>query len=1263
MTRPNRLGFVATLATLSATLLFADASNADEQCISQKAKDTLATCPGGKFQSNVAKKPQVSFSTAPESLKKRERLSDIKPINPSDITKTAQRDERSSRLKPKLRKLLLTEIANVERLFKSTPKGDKDRPTLMRRLAEGYVELEASAFRDKVENEVKAQELRTKDPKKASESKESASTAMKVIKAARRNAIDYYKRLKDQYPKWCQDPNGPKGTQGCIDEVLYYLAYEYEQAGDLDNARSVYLELTEGWKQSRFVPNAFLAFGELYFQEAQGDPSKWAFAQNFYKEVLKYDPPENKLWGYAAYKLGYVFWNQGDHGSAIQQFKSVIEFGDKYPQLPNARGIAQSARRDIIPVYALKGDPAKAYDVFRPLSGDSGVDSEKTFKMMEDLGQNLIDTGHYDEAIVLYNDLKKRNKGDRHCFYQAQISQAVMAAKSNNKPLIVDELNRQLAIYTEFKSASHGNPSKLECANTTASLLAETAMAWHLEAVGSGGVRGTGDAKTMDFSAKLYKMVTEGFTSDQFKAFTFPRIVKEDWPSLPKVKYAMADLLYFQKKWDECGPAFDAVVAEDPNGPNAAEAAFASVLCYQNIYAKTHADGSHRQSGGHLDADGKGKGKGKEKETDANKMKPKELAGPQKGMITAFDRYICYIKPPEKDAEALEQYVEVKYARARTYYESQHWEEAAEAFRDVALSYPKLEAGLYAAQLSLDALNVLGTMSGNDSNPDCLFSMEKDVPKYIELFCADEKQKKDNDEQCSVLFRIQRDIQAKRAEALVKKADAGGADSIKLYEEAANLYYDLWKKYGEESCKENKPACEKNDKILYNGARAFQAARLIARAIKLRTILINTPALKNSQAAKLAVYEIGGNYQAIAVYEDAATWYERFASEQAASSDKELQEKSSNALSDAVVLRLGLGQQEKALEDAGKFAASFGGKNPAKAAQIAFAIGAYYAEREDWKNAEKALSAQIGKIDQQASYDVKLQAHALLGRIYAAARQDAKAEQNFATVRDAWTDPAAAMKQLDAIGGSQSQRDRRVGKTVTAVGEAFFFFAEKKRIAKVEPIKFPEYKGAGERKDVDEFTATKVKDWYEKKEGAIKEVQEDYFKIVNMKPAPPPVWVIKSGAAVGAMWGGFVEDFLRAPYPKQWDSPGEVPGTDPPLLWQDLRAQYQATLESSAKRFKDQSKVAYTTCLGYSVKYQYFDQASRSCEKWLSKNFGREFHLIDEFRGAPTRVSSPLDERPQALNYDGQPVVVDTREVEGDENKNKKPAAAGTDSK
>ena len=1240
-TKRLSLGLVVTALAVVAGTVVVGAEDARAECVSAAAKKTLAECPGGKFQSSVTKRPQVSFSTAPQGMKAKDRKDDIKPVNPSDITKTAQRDERASRLKPKVRKLLLTEIANVERLFKTTPKKDKDRPQLMRRLAEGYVELESSAFRDKVEAEIKAQKLRKKNPKRAAVFKKEAKNAARIIKIARKNAIKYYRGLKKYYPKWCQYPKNPEGKRGCMDEVLYYLAYEYEQAGQLEKARKVYLELTENWKKSRFVPNAYLAFGELFFQEAQSDPSKWPIAGNFYKEVLKYPPPDNKLWGYGAYKLAYVYWNQGEYGKAIDEFKKVIDFSKKYASLPNAKGLGKSARRDIIPVYALAGDPGKAYSFFKPLTAKSS-DGE-TFEMMEDLGQNLLDTGHYPEAIVLYKDLLKRQpRGAKSCVYQARITEAVMASKSGNKVPIVSELKKQLEVYKTFQKSSHRGGDKLTCANTTAALLTETAMAWHLEAVGSGGVRGTGDEKTMDLAADLYEMVVSNFDAKQFSQFKFPRIVKEDWPTVSKIKYAMADLLYFRKDWKRCGPAFDAVVAEDPNGPNAAEAAFASVLCYQNIYAMKHKDGSHRKGTGALPSGSKEDAK----KGEAEKFKKKPFTDEQKGMITAFNRYVCYIKPPEGDNDALEQYVEVKYARARTYFEAQHWEEAAWAFRDIAINYPQMDAAIYAAQLYLESLNILGSKV-DPPKEGCYDPMGEDVPIFIKNFCEGSK-KEENEEQCSILFRIQRDIERLKAEELVKACDAGKSTGcIKKYEEAANLYLGLWKKYGEEACLDEKPACEKNEEILYNAARAFQAARLIAKAIAVRKILINPKYhLHETEPAKKAVYEIGGNYQAIAVYDLAATWYEKFAEE------NPKMEKAPDALSDAVVLRLGLGQQDKAIDDAKTFNRLYGRKAPKKAAQIAFAIGAHYAERGEWRSAERALNrTSMAQIDKNADLDVKIQAHALLGRVYAKQNRTSQADQEYGRVRSSWKNPAAMVKKLEDIGGSRAAKDRRIGKTLTAVGEALYHFADKKR-QKAESYKFPEYKGSGDRKEVQKFIGTKVKDWMEKKRPAIEEAEKAYLEILKLKPAPPPMWVIKAGAAVGNMWGNFVAEFRAAPYPKEWDKPGESPFGDPndpsapPLLWSEIRAQYLASLDAASEGQKQRAKGAYKKCLDYSVTFQYFDEDSRTCEEWLSKNYPGEYHLIDEFRGAPTRANSGLDERPQALNIDGSAVIEDTREAE-----------------
>src|SRR5262249_3536199 len=151
----------------------------------------------------------------------------------------------------------------------------------------------------------------------------------------------------------------------------------------------------------------YLAFGELFFFEAQSDAGKYELAKQSYQKVLEYPPPENKVWGYAQYKLGYVYWNSGekDLPRALESFKKVIEFGNKYGSLPGVAALQNSARKDIVPVYTLVGKPEAAFTFFRPLSGDGGSDNTKTYKMMDELGLNYIDTGHYADAITLYEDL------------------------------------------------------------------------------------------------------------------------------------------------------------------------------------------------------------------------------------------------------------------------------------------------------------------------------------------------------------------------------------------------------------------------------------------------------------------------------------------------------------------------------------------------------------------------------------------------------------------------------------------------------------------------------------------------------------------------------------------------------------------------------------------------------------------------------------------------------------------------------------------
>ena len=1185
-------------------------------CVGAPAKKNLSACPGGPSKFEIKRKRGAAFKSAPPPRQKK-GAKDKKPRNPSSKMAAGQRDTRKTRLKARARALLITEIQGLERLFKRTPRRSPDRPQLIRRLAEGYVELESAALRDQTAAEIKAMDYKKKRPSLASKKRREASQAKKIVRAARKKAIAYYTLMKDKYPNYSK-----------IDEVLYYLAYEYEQAKNLKMARKVYYELIQKAPKSPYIPNAYLAFGELFFQEAQGDPSKWALAASAYKEVIKYPAPKNKVLGYARYKLAYVHWNTGDHAQALNEFKKVIKFGGQFPQISGARQLAKSARRDMIPVYAASGAPERAYGFFKPLSGDKGNSTTKTLNMLNELGYAYIDTGHYKEAIVLYKDLLNRDKGKRNCHNQSQITVATQAIKSSDKVAIVKELDRQVGVRNEFIKGSSPSKEKLACSNKTAELLAETAMSWHLEAVGTGGVRGTNDPKTMKHAAYLYKKVGENFKSSDFAKFKFPRIVKSDWPTMYKIKYAMADLLYFQERWEECGPAFDSVVAENPRGENAAEAAYASVLCYQKMYDQAHKGESDRKGKG-LGPKGATAKKDKKK-SQWEKLKPKKMTDLQKGMVTAFNRYVCYITPSKGDAKAKEQYVEVKYARARTYFEAQHWEEAALGFRDVALNHSDQEAGIFAANLYLEALNVLGS-EADPPRPSCFDDMAKDVPKFLDLYCKGSKFE-DNQDECELLTRIQFDILRLRAQKKVELADTQAEkgnyrEALENYKKGGDDYLELWRKYCEGPLgKGEKPKqCERADEIVYNMARAYQAGRLLAKSIQARLILLNPKyGLEKSALAQKATYEIGGNYQAIAVYGRAADFFERYV-DQTCKRLRKCGEFADKALSDAVVLRLGLAQEDKAIEDANTFNRYFGRKKPDQVAQIAFAVAAHYAEKKDWKGAQKRLGAAMRQIDAKAKLDVRVQAHALLGRAYDRTN-NRNAAREYGKVVALWKNPKSAVAAIEEGPGDSASKQRRLGRALESVGEALFYFAEQKK-KKVDAVAFPAYKGPGSKQAVLDHINKKVKGWIGKKRPLIDDATKEYKKIVDLQPVPPPRWVIAAGSRVGEMWGTFVKEFRAAPIPDYMKKDYE------------LRTVYYGALDDASEPQKRQARSAYEVCLGYSVKYQYWDQFSRSCEEWLAENYKAEFHLVDEFRGAPTAVNNPLREQPYPLRLGGEPLV------------------------
>ncbi|MGH7271819.1 MAG: tetratricopeptide repeat protein, partial [Polyangiaceae bacterium] len=329
---------------------------------------------------------------------------------------------------------------------------------------------------------------------------------------------------------------------------------------------------------------------------------------------------------------------------------------------------------------------------------------------------------------------------------------------------------------------------------------------------------------------------------------------------------------------------------------------------------------------------------------------------------------------------------------------------------------------------------------------------------------------------------------------------------------------------------------------------------------------------------------------------------------------------------------------DMAVADVKQYQKDFGNSHANEAAQIAFAIGAHYADKEDWANARKALSGAMGALD-RAPPDIQVQAHATLARALMHLKSEKTAQAEYARVRKIWGDGSAAQAKIaDAYKTEgDDQRAHRIGKALDAVGEALFFAAEDKKKEKVDSLPFPIYKGKGTKDDVLKYMDKSVKPWVQKKQEVIAEVDKEYQKITDLQPVPPPRWVIAAASRAGLMWGNFVDDFRRAPYPKDWDKKGFVPGTGDTLSWSEIRANYLEHLDEASEPIKvSKSKPALKRCLDDSVKYQYFDEYSRDCEKWLAKNYKTEYHVVDELRGVPTLSNGGLDDHPPPLIIGGQ---------------------------
>ena len=220
----------------------------------------------------IGKSPPMPIATSAEPPSV---ANDDAPVAPTTDLAIPGRDPRNARTQLRARALIVTELQALENLFVATASTSPDRPALMRRLAEDYAEL-------------------------------SRTGGGALSTSAHRAALKYYELLASEYPRYPQ-----------IDEVWYYAGLEHELTGNPSKARRCYYELIKTSPQSKLIPLAYFAFGEMFFAQGATDPSKDDLALQAYAEVLKYPPPSNTVYADAQGRVVEVKARKAANGAGV----------------------------------------------------------------------------------------------------------------------------------------------------------------------------------------------------------------------------------------------------------------------------------------------------------------------------------------------------------------------------------------------------------------------------------------------------------------------------------------------------------------------------------------------------------------------------------------------------------------------------------------------------------------------------------------------------------------------------------------------------------------------------------------------------------------------------------------------------------------------------------------------------------------------------------------------------------------------------------
>ena len=602
--------------------------------------------------------------------------------------------------------------------------------------------------------------------------------------------------------------------------------------------------------------------------------------------------------------------------------------------------------------------------------------------------------------------------------------------------------------------------------------------------------------------------------------------------------YNVAILGYQMQQWERAAALFEKVIELKPDGPFTAPAAHSSILCYFKL-AQQQAPEE------------------KDENSEKGTYKPRAIEGMDAKFLNACERYL---KIAGKDAEDK---AEATYAAGVIYYANNVFDKAAPRFIEMYQEHREDPKTQDAAKLLLIIYNVTRDIDN--------------LNKWADEFSRD-----------AAIMGGDLGVKIKEIQAARDFNKCRKMEFDKRFGEAGDCFMAYFNNF---------PQSKLGDTALSNAAIMYRDAKLIEKALLASERLYNERT--SSPIAPRALFNIATIYKTIAVYSEAARYYELYAQNHPKHDPKLLE----RALARSATYRRALGDYDLAIADYLAYYKYFSGNK--RAPLVFFEIGVIYESQQKWKAVVDHFKKYLKSYGTQAEKGHILTAHTKMGIAWWKQGKKKEALAEFATT-------AAGFKELVDAAKKAGKELEVTEDAAEAVATAKFYEGEviledMKAIKLVLPQKV--------------FT--------ERLKAKVELIGQATSKMQEVADFKRPHWEIAAFNRIGQATQDLSAAIENAPIPAN--------------LPEDVKIGLQEDFLKKATEVREQAIKAYRHCLEQAKKKQWFNEFSDNAEKNLAAldldyKFTREVRPQPNYYRANASVPAAIQgKEPKAPEGDAPP--------------------------